>query len=299
MLAQRPTVETVSAASPAPAASTIDYVMSDAASTLDRAGAFPPLTPRDFALLAPGQPTALTPDATRMVYDVCWYLVKDERTALDLTVVTFRIAVQRFHEHALPTPEAYTAWLASIASNEAHRALEENRSLKPSSPLLEDGPDRDAHYLADTLAELRADHKLALLLRYRYDTPAKYLSFALDLRPRKVADLLVKARADFAANSSIQPSVLADANPPLQADLPLVVEPYSKKEMRRKVLGYDWLGSDFPVIPEREERRARWVTLALTAFIIATVSVIVTRPWSAERPVLVDPNPVVESIDGQ
>ena len=167
-----------------------------------------------------------------------------------------------------------------------------------SSALLDAPPQhRDAHYLADTLANMRADYKLALLLRYRYDVPPVYLSHALDMRPRKVARLFIKAREQFAANSSMQPHMLVQANPPRRVDLPQVVEPYSKREMRRTVLGYDWLDSDFPIIPERDERRSKWVTLVVTAIILVAVAFIVTKPWSAERPSLIDPTEIEETVD--
>lgn len=271
--------------------------MTGTTTALERLGTFPPITSSDWRNMFYDQAVPVNENAARMVYDVCWFLVKDEDVALDLTVITFRIALSRFNDHSMPKTSGYSAWLASIASNEAHRKLEDSPLLKPSSALLEDSPDREALYLADTLAEMRADYKLALLLRYRYDAPSKYLSQALDLRPRKVAELLVKARESFAANSSVRPAAFAEVTPPLTKPLPNLVEPYPKKEMKRKVLGYDWLESDFPVIPEREERRARWVTLLLTAIILIVVSVAVTRPWSAERPTLVEQNPVVETID--
>lgn len=243
-------------------------------------------------------PLVVNRAAAEMVYDICWYLVKDEAEAHRLTVITFRIAVSRYNEHALPEPEAYSAWLGSIASNEAHRSLENLPTRRLSSALLDANPrHRDAHYLADTLANMRADYKLALLLRYRYDTPPVYLSHALDMRPRKVARLFVRAREQFSANSSMQPHMLLQANPPRSVELPRVVEPYSKREMRRSVLGYDWLESDFPIIPERDEKRSKWVTLAATAIILTVVAFIVTKPWSAERPTLIDPATIEETLD--
>jgi|GEM_PF-1351515 len=296
---ERPlTVDIANAVRPPRAAeSIIALVMTETSTALERLGTFPPITSSDWRNMFYDQPLAVNKNAARMVYDVCWFLVKNEDVALDLTVITFRISLSRFNDHSMPLPAGYSAWLASIASNEAHRKLEDSPLLKPSSALLDDGPDRDAHYLADTLAEMRADYKLALLLRYRYDTPSKYLSMALDLRPRKVAQLLVKAREAFAANSSVRPSTFAEVTPPLSKPLPHIVEPYKDREMKRKVLGYDWLDSDFPVIPEREERRARWITLVLTAIILIGVSVAVTQPWSAERPTLIEPDAIVETID--
>ena len=266
--------------------------------TLEPYGTFPPVTPGDWCNMFYDSPLVINRDAAEMVYDVCWFLVKDEAEALRLTVITFRIAVSRYNEHALPEPEAYAPWLASIASNEAHRSLEHLPTRRLSSALLDAAPQhRDAYYLADTLANMRADYKLALLLRYRYDVAPIYLSHALDMRPRKVARLFVKARDQFAANSSMQPHMLVQANPLRNIDLPQVVEPYSKREMRRTVLGYDWLESDFPIIPERDERRSKWVTLVVTAIILIVVAFVVTNPWSAERPSLVDPIEIEESLD--
>ena len=267
--------------------------------SLERLGTFPPVTAADWRNMFFGTAMPVDTEAAQMVYDICWFIVKDGGVAADLTVVTFRVALSRFNEHCLPEPAAYTAWLGSIASNESHRHLEESPKRRLSSALLEGGGNREAFYLADTLSDMRADHKLALLLRYRYNTPPKYISMALDMRPRRLARLFVKAREQFAANSSIPPAMLARTNPPRIRPLPQIVEPYSKKEMRRKILGYEWLDSDFPIIPERDERRARWLTLVLTAVILVTIAIVITNPWRAERPTLVDPNPpVVENING-
>lgn len=243
-------------------------------------------------------PLVINQNAAQMVYDVCWYLVKDSQEALRLTVITMRIAVSRYNAQGLPTADAYVPWLIAIASNESHRTLEGRRKRRPNSALLDSkSPFRDASYLSDTLAGMRADYKLALLLRYRYDVAPIYISHALDLRPRKVARLFVKAREEFASNSSMRPQMLAHAHPPRAEGLPQVVEPYSKREMRRSVLGYDWLETDFPVIPDREERRSKIVTLVATAVILIIVGIVVTQPFSAERPTLVDPAAVEETID--
>ena len=266
--------------------------------TVEAYGTFPPITAGDWRNMYYDSPLVINHGAAQMVYDVCWFLVKDETEALRLTVVTLRIAVSRYNVHALPPPAAYTAWLASIASNEAHQFLESVPGRRTSSALLDAGDNvRAAYYIADTLAEMRADYKLALILRYRYDTSPLYLSHALDRRPRKVARLFVKAREEFAAASSMKPQMLLHAQPPRSADLAQVVEPYSKREMSYKVLGYDWRESDFPVIPEREEKRSKWITLLIVAIILIVISSIVTRPWSALRPMLVDPAQVEEPLD--
>lgn len=271
--------------------------MATATTSIERLGTFPPVTGADWRNMFYGTATPINPNASQMVYDICWFLVKDATAATDLTVVTFRVAISRLHE--LPVPAAYTAWLASIASNECHRYLEESPTRRLSSALLAPGSDREAFFLADTLAEMRADHKLAILLRYRYNTPPQYLTLALDMRPRKVGRVFVAARENFNANSSSPPSVLATATPPRTRTLPQVVEPYGKKQLRRSVLGYEWLDSGFPIIPERDERRAKWVTAILTALILLTIGIVITRPWAAERPTLIDQNgAVVENIDG-
>jgi len=233
-----------------------------------------------------------------MVYDICWFMVKDGNVATRLTIVTFRVALSRFNEHHLPSPAAYTAWLASIASNEAHRYLEEHPTRRLSSALLEGGGNRAAFYLADTLSEMRADYKLALLLRYRYDTEPKFICMALDMRPRRVARLFVKAREQFSENSSIAPSRLGQVDPPRTRSLPQVIEPYTDKDMRRKILGYGCLKSQFPIIPERDERRAKWVTAVLTIAMLILIGVVVTKTWGAERPFFSPDPPAVETIDG-
>ena len=271
--------------------------MSSTTTALERFGTFPPVTPADWRNMMYGAPLPINGDAAQMVYDVCWFLVKDEAAAVDLTIITFRIAVSRFNDDAMPEPAGYTAWLTSIASNEAHRYLEVNPTRRMSSALLDSTPDREAYYLADTLSDLRADHKLALILRYRYETPTKYLSMALDMRPRKVARLMVKARESFNATSSVPPNTLGWIQAPRRLPLPQNVEPYTDREMRRSVLGYDWIASEFPVIPERDERRQKWVTLALTALILVAVAFLITRPWSAERPSLIDPPSVEQPLD--
>lgn len=268
--------------------------MTSSTTSLERIGTFPPITGSDWRNMFYGAPTPINPDAAQMVYDICWFLVKDTTAAADLTVVTFRVALSRLHE--LPPPGAYTAWLASIASNEAHRHLEESPTRRLSSALLADDATREAHFLADTLADMRADYKLALILRYRYNAPPQYVSLALDMRPRKLARLFVAARDEFNANSSHAPSMLAAANPPRSPRLPMVVETYGKKELRRSILGYEWLDSGFPIIPEREERREKWITLVITAVVLLTIAIAITRPWSAERPTLINPDtPVVEN----
>lgn len=260
--------------------------------SLEQIGTFPPVTGADWQNMFFGAPTPINPDAAQMVYDICWFLVKDSAAAADLTVVTFRVALSRLHE--LPAPGAYTAWLASIASNESHRHLEETPTRRLSSALLADDSTREAHFLADTLADMRADYKLALILRYRYNTPPQYVTLALDMRPRKLGRLFVAAREEFNSNSSMAPGMLASANPPRTQQLPMVAETYRKRELRRSILGYEWLGSGFPIIPEREERREKWVTVVLTALVLLTIGIVITRPWSAERPSLIDTDAVVE-----
>ena len=273
-------------------------MFTEASTTLEPYGTFPPITAGDWRNMYYDSPLVINHNAAVMVYDVIWFFVKDEEEALRLTVVTFRIAVSRYNSHALPPPEAYTAWLASIASNEAHQYLEEVDGRRPSSALSDfEERHRSAYFLADTLQEMRADYKLALILRYRYDVTPLYLSHALDLRPRKVARLFVKAREEFAANSSMKPHMLLQAIPPRNGALPQVVEPYSKREMSHKVLGYDWRDSDFPVIPERDERRSKWATLIIVSIILVAVGIFVTRPGSAERPSLVDPVGIEETIN--
>lgn len=269
--------------------------MATTSTSIERLGTFPPVTAADWQNMFYGTPTPINPDAAQMVYDICWFLVKDTSVAADLTIVTFRVALSRLHD--LPAPGAYTAWLASIASNEAHRHLEESPTRRLSSGLLSGGGNREAFFLADTLSEMRADYKLALLLRYRYNTPPRYITLALDMRPRKLGRVFVKARDEFSANSSIAPAMLASADPPRGRELPQVVEPYAKRQLRRSVLGYEWLDSGFPIIPERDERRAKWVTAVLTALILLTIGIVITRPWSAERPTLIEPDAVVENID--
>jgi len=267
-------------------------------SALELIGTFPPVTAGDWRNMYYGAPTPVNPEAATMVYDICWFLVKDGNVAKRLTIVTFRVALSRFNDHHLPSPAAYTPWLASIASNEAHRYLEETPTRRLSSALLEGGAKREAMYLADTLSEMRADYKLALLLRYRYNTPPKFICMALDMRPRKLARLFVKAREQFSMSSAIAPAKLAQINPPRSRSLPQIIEPYSQKDMKRKILGYEWLDSEFPIIPERDERRAKWVTAVLTAVILIAIGIVITNTWGAERPSFDEPDPVVETIDG-
>ena len=274
--------------------------MTDTQSQAVGPGYFPPISAHDWGEMHYGEPTAINPNAARMVYDVCWLILKDGDAAIDITIVTFRIALSRFNDHKMPPPEAYTSWLSAIASNEAHRYLEENRTVRHSSALLEGDSDRAAHFLADTLSELRADHKLLLILRYRYNTPPEYMSKALDMRPRRLAKLLTRAREEFSAHGPHAPSMLSGANPPLTRQLPTLVEPYGKKEMKRSVLGYEWLKSDYPLIPERDEIRSKWITFALTILIIIVVAAILTNSFGAERPTLIEPGApdgVVENID--
>ncbi len=260
-------------------------------------GYFPPVSPHDWSQMQHGESLAISPNAARMVYDVCWFILKDEDAALAVTATTFRIAISRFNNNKLPKPEAYTSWLTSIASNEAHRRLEENRVVRHSSAFLEGDPARAAHFLADALSELRADYKLLLILRYRYNTSSEYMSKALDMRPRRLAKLLASARTQFSEHSAHSLTTLAETNPPLTGQLPSRVEPYGKKQMKRAALGYEWLRSDFPLIPERDEVRTKWITFALTLLIVFMVSAVIINSPGPERPALVDPAAVVESVD--
>lgn len=280
-------------------ATTIAVDMStSSAAAIERLGTFPPVTAADWRNMFYGAPTPINPEAAQMVYDICWFLVKDGNIATQLTIVTFRVSLSRFRDHQMPDPASYTAWLASIASNEAHRHLEENPGRRLSSALLEGGENRDAFFLADTLAEMRADYKLAMLLRYRYNTPPKFICLALDMRPRRLARLFANAREEFAGHSSMTPTALGQINPPRSRNLPQVVEPYAKREMRHKILGYGWHKSDFPVIPERDERRAKWVTAVLTVLMLVAIGIVITNPWDAPRPSFEEPNPpAVETID--
>lgn len=249
---------------------------------LERLGTFPPVTSADWRNMFLGQPTPINSDAAQMVYDVAWFLVKDVAAAVEVTLYTFRVALSRLKE--LPPPNAYTAWLAAIASNEAHRYLEETPTRRTSSALIPDGPTRNANFLADTLASMRADYKLAMLLRYRYDTPPAIITLAIDMRPRRLARLFVKARAEFAAHSSLPPEALATAVPPRPGQLVRSVQAFSKKELKPAVLGYPWLESDFPALPEREERRQKWMTAVVTLVLLAILAFALTKPWGAERP---------------
>ena len=57
------------------------------------------------------------------------------------------------------------------------------------------------------------------------------------------------------------------------------------------------VASDFPLIPERDEVRTKWTTLALTVIIIFVVAVILTNSFGAERPTLIEPDAVIETTD--
>ncbi len=262
--------------------------------SLERRGSFPPVTGADWRNMFLGRATPIDAEAAQVVYDVAWFLVKDVAAASELTAITFRVALSRLHD--LPEPAAYTAWLTVIATNEAHRYLEESPTRRSSSALVPSRTDRDALFLADTLAEMRADHKLAMLLRYRYDTPPAIITMALDMRPRRLARLFVAAREEFAKHSTLPPTILASASPPPSRRLPTVVEPYSKRELRPSVLGYPWLASGFPARPEREERRAKWLTAVATIVLLVILALLVTRPWSADRPELIDPDAASEIL---
>lgn len=259
---------------------------------------FPPISARDWAGMTYGTPTAINPNAARMVYDVCWFILKDGEAAIRVTKITFAIALHRFSQQKMPEPAAYTSWLTAIASNEAHRLLEQDRSLRHSSALLEADSDRPAHFLADALSELRIEHKLLLILRYRFNTSPEFLSKSLDLRPRRIAQMLDDARKGFREHSSHSPRMLAGTHPPLNLALPTHATPYTDKQMRRSHLGYDWLKSDYPLIPERDEVRTKWITFALTVLIVCILAAILTNPFGAERPTLIDPTAPAEVIDG-
>ena len=121
-------------------------------------------------------------------------------------------------------------------------------------------------------------------------TPPAIITMSLDMRPRRLARLFVNAREEFARNSTLPPAVLAAATPPRSKQLPRSIVAYSKKELKPSVLGYPWLASGFPALPEREERRAKWLTLVAVIVLLTVLAVALTRNWSAERPTLIDPD---------
>ncbi len=257
---------------------------------------FPPISAHDWKGVTQGQRAALNPNAARMVYDVCWFILKDDQASIEVTEATFGIALFRFGIGKMPSPEAYTAWLTTIASNEAHRHLEENRALRHSSALLEADTDRAAHFLADALSELRIDYKLLLILRYRFNSSAEFMSKALDMRPRRVARAIDEARRQFKEHSTHPPAMLAGTHPPLSLELPTHAHPYDKTDMHRNELGYEWLRTGFPYIPERDELRTKWITFTLTLLIVFMLAVLSTRPFGAERPTLLEPDAQVETV---
>lgn len=258
---------------------------------------FPPISAHDWAGVTQWQRAKINPNAARMVYDVCWFILKDQDASIAVTRATFGIALHRFGLGKMPAAEAYTSWLTTIASNEAHRHLEENRALRHSSALLEADEDRAAHFLADALSELRIDYKLLLILRYRFNASPQAMSKALDMRPRRVARVIDDARKEFKVHSSHSPSMLGGTHPPLSQELPVHADPYDKKEMHRNELGYEWLGTHYPYIPERDELRTKWITFALTMVIVFMLAILATRPFGAERPTLIEPDAQVEIID--
>ena len=270
------------------------------AGALERLGTFPPITNDDWRNMFLGQPTPINFDAARMVYDIAWFLVKDRATAEAIAITTFKVALSRLGGQqnaavALPPPAAYTAWLASIANNEAHRILEEAAPRRKTSALMLEGNERDALFCADALAELRADDKLAMILKYRYNTPPSMISVALDMRPRRLARHFVDARQEWARHSTLPPATLATATPPDPIELPRSVQAYAKRDLKHSRLGYAWNeATDFPTIPMRDERREKWLTALAALVIVVLIMLAATRPWNAERPELVDPNSAPE-----
>lgn len=252
-------------------------------------GSFPPSSAADWRVMNPNGPNRIDPDVAMQIYELIWFYVQDQEVAARLTTLTFRVALTRLED--LPSEGAYLPWLAVIATNEAHRYLGDQPKQQPSSALAHKA-DREARFLADAIRELRADQKLALLLRYRYDVAPALIAIALDMRPRRLARLFIKAREGFAKESSLSPSMLATATPPapLQA-LDEKAAPYPQREVAPKRLGYMWLGySGFPTLPERDQRKAKWLTALVTAVLLIAIGLGISRPWSAERPELVDPN---------
>ena len=251
---------------------------------------FPPRTPADWRVMVHDGTSPIDPIAARRVYDLIWFYVQDQEAAARLTALTFRVALSRIDE--LPTPSAYVPWLAVIATNEAHRYLESEPTQRPASALAASASDRDARFLADALREMRADQKLAMLLRYRYEVSPALIAIALDMRPRRLARLFVKAREHFGKESTLPPSMFAVATPPPPTQ-PLATElaPYPPRDLKPKRLGYMWLDySGFPTFPERDERKAKWLTALVTAVLLLAIGIGISRPWSAERPELVDPS---------
>lgn len=230
-------------------------------------------------------PISVKPEVMILAYDVSWLLLKDIAYAKACAYRTMEIATSRRFD--VPNPEAFDSWIVSIAANEAFKVAK--RTTTPSSPLLKTGAHREAMFIADTLALLTVEHKLALLLRYRVRAPLGVLSTALDVRPRRLGQVLRDARERFAENSSLGFRSIEDATPPRPRDLDLVVTPLSKRDARRSKLGYPFRASKFPDRPENDERRAKIRTAVLVVALIGALIFAATRTWWVERPSLVDP----------
>ena len=71
----------------------MDQMASLQSTALVEPGYFPPISAHDWSQMQYGESVAINPNAARMVYDVCWFILKDGDAALETTTITFRICL--------------------------------------------------------------------------------------------------------------------------------------------------------------------------------------------------------------
>ncbi len=127
----------------------------------------------------------------------------------------------------LRDPDAFDAWvhritvrkvLAWLRRRRRTQAAETPLALLPEAghPAAPEGSDRDAmlaarQVLAAALAELPANQRLALALRYVHDLPDAEIARALGCRPGSVHSLLSRGRASLRRDTQLAELALAIA----------------------------------------------------------------------------------------
>lgn len=139
------------------------------------------------------------------VFGYLWRMTGEEQTAYDLCQETFLRAWQQFDK--IRAYEQPGAWLFRVATNLALNAIERRATIanrvtplhEESVPTVEDASGRVAHreLIHETLLQLPARERAALVLREVEGFSNGEIASALDISANSVRMLLSRARAHF------------------------------------------------------------------------------------------------------
>jgi RNA polymerase sigma-70 factor, ECF subfamily len=139
------------------------------------------------------------------VFGYLWRMTGDEQLAYDLCQETFLRAWQQFGK--IRAYEQPGAWLFRVATNLALNAIERRTTIahritllhEESASAVEDASGRVAHreLIHETLLQLPARERAALVLREVEGFSNSEIAHALDISANSVRMLLARARAHF------------------------------------------------------------------------------------------------------